>query len=213
MIKTIKKNEETEITVKKSTFIANIFRVDSEEEAKEKIKNICKKYFDAKHNCYAYRILKQEEDRTTEITKFSDNKEPQGTAGGQILEVIKNSQLYNVIIVVTRYFGGILLGTGGLSRAYSESAQKVVQKAEVLKQTIGNEYIIKCGYEDQNEILYELKKQSIKIKNTEYKEKIEITISISKENIELLNKIEELKYKTKDKIEIILSKQNEIMDI
>ena len=192
MIKTIKKNEETEITVKKSTFIANIFRVDSEEEAKEKIKNICKKYFDAKHNCYAYRILKQEEDRTTEITKFSDNKEPQGTAGGQILEVIKNSQLYNVIIVVTRYFGGILLGTGGLSRAYSESAQKVVQKAEVLKQTIGNEYIIKCGYEDQNEILYELKKQSIKIKNTEYKEKIEITISISKENIELLNKIEEL---------------------
>lgn len=213
MIKTIKKNEETEITVKKSTFIANIFRVDSEEEAKEKIKNICKKYFDAKHNCYAYRILKQEEDRTTEITKFSDNKEPQGTAGGQILEVIKNSQLYNVIIVVTRYFGGILLGTGGLSRAYSESAQKVVQKAEVLEQTIGNEYIIKCGYEDQNEILYELKKQSIKIKNTEYKEKIEITISISKENIELLNKIEELKYKTKDKIEIILSKQNEIMDI
>ena len=213
MIKTIKKNEETEITVKKSTFIANIFRVDSEEEAKEKIKNICKKYFDAKHNCYAYRILKQEEDRTTVITKFSDNKEPQGTAGGQILEVIKNSQLYNVIIVVTRYFGGILLGTGGLSRAYSESAQKVVQKAEVLKQTIGNEYIIKCGYEDQNEILYELKKQSIKIKNTEYKEKIEITISISKENIELLNKIEELKYKTKDKIEIILSKQNEIMDI
>lgn len=213
MIKTIKKNEETEITVKKSTFIANIFRVDSEEEAKEKIKNICKKYFDAKHNCYAYRILKQEEDRTTEITKFSDNKEPQGTAGGQILEVIKNSQLYNVIIVVTRYFGGILLGTGGLSRAYSESAQKVVQKAEVLEQTIGNEYIIKCGYEDQNEILYELKKQSIKIKNTEYKEKIEITISISKENIELLNKIEELKYKTKDKIEIIQSKQNEIMDI
>lgn len=213
MIKTIKKNEETEITVKKSTFIANIFRVDSEEEAKEKIKNICKKHFDAKHNCYAYRILKQEEDRTTEITKFSDNKEPQGTAGGQILEVIKNSQLYNVIIVVTRYFGGILLGTGGLSRAYSESAQKVVQKAEVLEQTIGNEYIIKCGYEDQNEILYELKKQSIKIKNTEYKEKIEITISISKENIELLNKIEELKYKTKDKIEIIQSKQNEIMDI
>lgn len=213
MIKTIKKNEETEITVKKSTFIANIFRVDSEEEAKEKIKNICKKYFDAKHNCYAYRILKQEEDRTTEITKFSDNKEPQGTAGGQILEVIKNSQLYNVIIVVTRYFGGILLGTGGLSRAYSESAQKVVQKAEALEQTIGNEYIIKCGYEDQNEILYELKKQSIKIKNTEYKEKIEITISISKENIELLNKIEELKYKTKDKIEIIQSKQNEIMDI
>lgn len=213
MIKTIKKNEETEITVKKSTFIANIFRVDSEEEAKEKIKNICKKYFDAKHNCYAYRILKQEEDRTTEITKFSDNKEPQGTAGGQILEVIKNSQLYNVIIVVTRYFGGILLGTGGLSRAYSESAQKVVQKAKVLEQTIGNEYIIKCGYEDQNEILYELKKQSIKIKNTEYKEKIEITISISKENIELLNKIEELKYKTKDKIEIIQSKQNEIMDI
>lgn len=213
MIKTIKKNEETEITVKKSTFIANIFRVDSEEEAKEKIKNICKKYFDAKHNCYAYRILKQEEDRTTEITKFSDNKEPQGTAGGKILEVIKNSQLYNVIIVVTRYFGGILLGTGGLSRAYSESAQKVVQKAEVLEQTIGNEYIIKCGYEDQNEILYELKKQSIKIKNTEYKEKIEITISISKENIELLNKIEELKYKTKDKIEIIQSKQNEIMDI
>lgn len=209
MIKTIKKNEETEITVKKSTFIANIFRVNSEEEAKEAIKNIGKKYFDAKHNCYAYRILKQEENKTTEITKFSDNKEPQGTAGSPILEVIKNSQLYNVIIVVTRYFGGILLGTGGLSRAYSESAQK----AEVLKQAIGNEYIIKCGYEDQNEILHELKKQCIKIENTEYKEKIEITISIPKEKIELLNMIEELKYKTKDKIEIIQTKQNEIMNI
>lgn len=213
MIKTIKKNEETEITVKKSTFIANIFRVNSEEEAKEAIKNISKKYFDAKHNCYAYRILKQEENKTTEITKFSDNKEPQGTAGSPILEVIKNSQLYNVIIVVTRYFGGILLGTGGLSRAYSESAQKVVQKAEVLEQAIGNEYIIKCGYEDQNEILHELKKQCIKIENTEYKEQIEITISIPKEKIELLNKIEELKYKTKDKIEIIQTKQNEIMNI
>ena len=175
-----------QIVIKKSKFIANVFYVESEEEAENKIKQIKKKYYDAKHNCFAFSIIQENKN---EYKKCSDDGEPSGTAGLPILNIIEKRKLSNIVVIVTRYFGGILLGTGGLSRAYSESAQKVVQKAEVLEQTIGNEYIIRCGYEDQNEILYELKKQSIKIKNTEYKEKIEITISISKENIEQLKKL------------------------
>ena len=105
-----------EIVEKKSRFIGQVFRVETVQEAEEKIAMVSKKYWDARHNCYAYVI-----GSGSEISKCSDNGEPSGTAGKPILEVINGSGITNILIVVTRYFGGVLLGTGGLGRAYTHN--------------------------------------------------------------------------------------------
>lgn len=118
---TINEEKETSIIEKKSEFISHIKRVNSEEEAKTYIEEIRSKYRDARHNCYAYIIGEKEE-----IQRYSDDKEPQGTAGLPILDVLKKNDLKDVCLIVTRYFGGILLGASGLTRAYAKSASEVV---------------------------------------------------------------------------------------
>ena len=102
-----------EIIEKKSRFIAHVLNVETEEQAQDYINKLKKKYWDARHNCYAYVIGDK-----GEIKKFSDDGEPSGTAGKPILDLIESRELTNCLVVVTRYFGGILLGTGGLVRAY-----------------------------------------------------------------------------------------------
>ena len=116
--KTINKNTKAEIVEKKSKFIANVFYVESVEEAEEYVKKIKKQEHDAKHNCFAY-IITDLEGNT--IQKSSDDGEPSGTAGAPMLKILTEKNLSNILVVVTRYFGGILLGTGGLVRAYSRS--------------------------------------------------------------------------------------------
>ena len=106
---TIKEAVQAEVTEKKSKFIANFFPVQKEEEAEKIIKELKKKYHDARHNCTAYRI--QEDHKV--IEKASDDGEPSGTAGAPMLNILQKNNLANVLVVVTRYFGGILLGTGG----------------------------------------------------------------------------------------------------
>ena len=130
---TIKNNIEAEIVEKKSKFIANLIKVESKEEAEEKIQEIKKKYYDARHNCVAYRVL--EEGKVEE--KASDDGEPSGTAGGPMLNILQKNNLSNVLIVVTRYFGGILLGTGGLVRAYSEALQKAIEESTLIMKVSG----------------------------------------------------------------------------
>lgn len=213
-MRTINKNESAEIVIKKSKFIANIFRVNSEEEAKKTLNEVSKKYFDAKHNCYAYVIQeienldekesinltseeknKEPNERKTELKdyrietkeKFSDNGEPQGTAGSPILEIIKKKELYNVIIIVTRYFGGILLGTGGLTRAYSEAAKEAIEKCEIVEKNFGDEYAISTNYQNQKDLIYELKKSEIVILKQEYSEDVKIYIDVPKEKEGILN--------------------------
>ncbi|MGB7061630.1 MAG: YigZ family protein [Candidatus Zixiibacteriota bacterium] len=121
--------------VKGSIFIATGIPVDSEEEAKDSIQKICKEFFDATHNCFAFRI----KSANGESEKLSDAGEPRGTAGMPILFAIQSENLCNVLVVVTRYFGGVKLGTGGLSRAYRQSAQSVLQKAEKVTRWITSE--------------------------------------------------------------------------
>ncbi len=116
--KTIYENGEGEVIEKKSRFIAIAAPVQSEEEATAFVESIRKKYWDARHHCYAY-ILGEKK----EIRRMSDDGEPTGTAGKPILDLIEGGDLTNTIIVVTRYFGGTLLGTGGLARAYSSAAR------------------------------------------------------------------------------------------
>lgn len=187
---TISKNETTEIIEKKSKFIADIYPVKNVEEAENKIKEIKKKYYDAKHHCIAYRIV--EEDRI--IEKSSDDGEPSGTAGAPMLNILQGSNLCNIIVIVTRYFGGILLGTGGLVRAYSDATKKAIQKSELLFQKDGFEIELETDYSNLENFKYYCKSNDINIINIDYSENIRIKIEMEKEKKDIfLKNIEEQK--------------------
>ena len=181
---TIEKENSAEIVEKKSRFIANIYNVESKEEAEEKIKQIKKKYYDAKHHCFAFSIIEENEI----AQKSSDDGEPSGTAGAPILNIIKSNNLQNVLIVVTRYFGGILLGTGGLTRAYSESAGKVVEQSELIQKEPGMEVNLAIDYNDNEKFKYYCQKNNVNIIKIEYAENILYKIELNEKEYK---KIEE----------------------
>ena len=188
MIKTIKNDASAELIVKKSKFISNIMYVETEEQAQKKLREIQKKYHDAKHNCYAYIIQEINGESVNHIQKSSDNGEPSGTAGAPLLDVLKKQEISNAIIVVTRYFGGILLGTGGLVKAYTESALLAIEKAGVVQKEIGNEYEIVLNYEDINNFNYICNTMNIDIVETKYEEDVNVIIkTTAKEFQKLLN--------------------------
>lgn len=181
-MRTISSDVYAEITVKKSKFIASVFPVETKEEAEEKIKEISKKYYDAKHNCYAYVVENFE--------KCSDDGEPSKTAGAPMLDIIKKRNLKNVLVVVTRYFGGILLGTGGLVRSYMEVTNNAIDKAEIVNKVKGLRYKIKVEYDSQKDVIYWCKKLNINIKNTNYDNYVELELESEYQSKEkLLNNI------------------------
>ncbi len=130
-----------EIVEKKSRFIAHVFPVHSEEEASEYIEQIRKKYWDARHNCHAFVI-----GPNNETSRCSDDGEPSGTAGRPILEVLQGRGIHDALVIVTRYFGGTLLGTGGLVRAYSQAAQAGLQASSIMTKQQGRKISIKTDY-------------------------------------------------------------------
>lgn len=138
-----------EIVEKKSRFIASIFPAGSEEEALERISQIKKKHYDARHNCFAYIIG---ENRETE--RCSDDGEPSGTAGRPMLEVLNGQGVHNVVAVVTRYFGGTLLGTGGLVRAYTAAMKEGLADCVLMEQMNGCRMSIRTDYNDMGKIQY-----------------------------------------------------------
>ena len=164
----IESNISSEIVEKKSKFICNLIKVQSQEEAEKMIKKKKKKYFDARHNCIAYRVY--EEDKIVE--KASDDGEPSGTAGGPMLNILRNQNLINVLVVVTRYFGGILLGTGGLVRAYSEATLEAIEKAIKIKLILGLSAKVVLDYPSFNTFKYYCQKNDIKIIDVQYLENI-----------------------------------------
>ena len=171
---TIEENVQTEITEKKSKFIANLFYVENVEEAEELIKKTKKKYFDAKHNCIAYRVI----EKGQIIEKSSDDEEPSGTAGQPMLSILQKNNLANVLIIVTRYFGGILLGTGGLVRAYSSSLLNAIEETKKVTKCLGQELRVELDYNEFENFKYYCKKNKINIIKVEYQEYIECTISL-----------------------------------
>ena len=177
---TIKKDEMAEIVEKKSKFIANIVKIETQKEAEEKIKEIKKKYYDAKHNCIAYRVYELEK----LIEKSSDDGEPSGTAGGPILNILRNQDLGNILVVVTRYFGGILLGTGGLVRAYSEATLEALKKAEKVKRVLGTEIEVNLAYSQFDNLKYYCLKNNINISNINYLENISCILTMEEETKE-----------------------------
>lgn len=175
--KTILKDATSEIEEKKSKFIANVFYVENVKEAEQKIRDIKKKYFDARHNCYAYKIV--EKDGIKE--KQSDDGEPNGTAGAPMLNILSKNGLLNILVIVTRYFGGTLLGTGGLIRAYSDATLKAIKEAKIVTQELGFELEIIIEYKDLEKFKYYCNKNNIKITNTIYEKDIICTIEINNE--------------------------------
>ena len=176
---TIKEHIQSEIVEKKSKFIANIFFAESAEEAENKIKETQKKYHDARHNCSSYRVL--EEGKIVE--KSSDDGEPSGTAGGPMLNILQKRDLVNVVVIVTRYFGGILLGTGGLVRAYSDVTQNAIDEAEKSQIILGKEFEVKVDYSNLEKLKYYARTNSINISKIEYENEIKCILQISNENI------------------------------
>ncbi|MDD3382180.1 MAG: YigZ family protein [Bacilli bacterium] len=152
MFNMIEKNLITEQTINKSRFITSLFLVSNTSEALDALKQIRKTYYDATHNCYAYIIGNNQE-----IIKYSDDKEPSQTAGIVIYEVLKKNNLSNILCVVTRYFGGIKLGSGGLIRAYSSSTAKALEVASIIPIINKQKLTISCSYEVYNLIQNHLK--------------------------------------------------------
>ncbi len=208
--KTIGKESYSEFTEKKSKFISHCISVNSQEQALKYIEKIKSKYNDAKHNTYAYCIHKPK------ILKYSDDSEPQGTAGIQILTAIKNFDLQDILIVVTRYFGGILLGAGGLSRAYRKSAEESIKNNSITIKKLCVATSLNISYSLIKQISNILNSNFSKIQKIDYDESIKITAYIEKENFSLVEQkiseclgekinlsILEEKYHTLDKYDII----------
>ena len=180
----VEEHVSAEIVEKKSKFIANLFFVDSVESAEDKIKMVKKKYYDAKHNCFAFVVS-----QNNELAKrSSDDGEPSGTAGTPMLEILEKNNLANVLIVVTRYFGGILLGTGGLVRAYSESLKKAIDNATWAKQEHGFELDITIEYSDLENFKYYCSRHNIRIVDSEYFDNVVCKVELNKTEKEQIEK-------------------------
>ena len=187
MFKTINTNVSAEIVEKKSKFIANVFYVETVEEAEEKVKEIKKKYFDARHNCFAYSVFTKD----GIVNRFSDDGEPSGTAGGPMLNILNGKELTNLVVIVTRYFGGNLLGTGGLIRAYTGATQEALGKLEEVYKDLGLEVKLITTYPEFEKLKYYLKQNQIEITNTEYNEKVEVFVDITEEKYNNILKAKE----------------------
>lgn len=183
---TVRREAHVEFEEKRSLFIGHAIHVESEEEAQAFIKQIKKKYSDATHNCFAY-ILGD-----GSIARYSDDGEPQGTAGMPMLETIRKSGVSDVCVVSTRYFGGILLGAGGLVRAYSHSTAIAIEGAEVVTYVPYKEYELRCGYSEYQKYSNILASACAVIDSTDFAADVCVRFAIKREESEkLLKKIQE----------------------
>lgn len=199
---TITQNGTAEIVEKKSKFIADLYYVENAEQVEEKIREIKKQYYDARHHCIAYRYVQENQ----VIEKSSDDGEPSGTAGAPMLNILQKNNLCNILVIVTRYFGGILLGTGGLVRAYSEATQKVIEQSNLVTKIKGIEAEVKLDYSNLESFKYFCRNNNVKIINVEYLEDIVLKIEMENnvKNI-ILNKMESKTLNIK-KIEVLREK-------
>ena len=170
-----------EYIVEKSTFIGYAKPIKSEEEAVEFINEIKKKHKDATHNVWAYTV-----GETMNIQRYSDDGEPQGTAGIPTLEVIKKEDLRDVVVVVTRYFGGIKLGAGGLVRAYTKGAKVGIEAAQIIEKVKYEEVGITIDYNQIVKVLNEIMNMGYTIKDTLYTDKVQIIVYSREEDVQSL---------------------------
>ena len=170
---TIYQNGEHQIEIKKSKFICHLFRIENEEQAKEYIAKIKKEHYKANHNCSAYML-----GENFEIQRSSDDGEPSGTAGVPMLEVLKKNQLQNTLAIVTRYFGGIKLGAGGLIRAYSTSVSEALKEIGIVQGKLQQILDIIIDYPQLGKLQNYLKNEQIAIQEIDYLEQITVKVAI-----------------------------------
>ena len=175
---------EGEIVEKKSRFIATVRKVESEGEAVAFIEEIKKKYWDARHNCSAFVI-----GRRAELTRCSDDGEPSGTAGRPMLEVLLGEGIRNVAVVVTRYFGGTLLGTGGLVRAYTQAVKEGLAASTIGIERAGYEILIETDYNGVGKLQYVMGQRGIEPVISEYGADVKFTLIIPVEKSAELEKV------------------------
>ncbi len=168
-----------EIVEKKSRFIAYIKKVETEEEATSFIAEIKKKNYDARHNCSAFIVGKNKE-----LLRSSDDGEPSGTAGKPILEVLIGSGIVNIVCVVTRYFGGTLLGTGGLVRAYTDATKAGLEQCQTAIMYLGKKVKIHTDYNTIGKVLYELGQRGLGQEDSEYTDVIVLTVIVPIEDMD-----------------------------
>ena len=186
---TVKQEAHVEFEEKRSLFIGHAVHVDSEEEALAFIKQIKKEYSDATHNCFAYLL------KGGIIARYSDDGEPQGTAGMPMLETIRKSGVSDVCVVVTRYFGGILLGAGGLVRAYSHSTAIAIEGAQIVTYEPYAVFELQCGYSEYQKYSNLLANASAIIDSTDFGADVCVRFAIKRDEAEkLLSKISEVGY-------------------
>lgn len=174
---------EGEIVEKKSRFIATVRPIETEEEAVAFVNEMKKKYWDARHNCSAFVIGSRQE-----VTRCSDDGEPAQTAGRPMLDVLLREGITNVAIVVTRYFGGVLLGTGGLVRAYQSATQAGLAASKIIEKRQGKKLIIHTDYNGLGKLQYLFGQQKTAILDTEYAADVVLTILVPVEQKDFLYK-------------------------
>lgn len=181
--KTIYEGGQGEIVEKKSRFIATVREVKTEAEAQEFIEEMKKKYWDARHNCSAYVIGEHRE-----YTRCSDDGEPSQTAGRPMLDVLLGEDLYNTAVVVTRYFGGTLLGTGGLVRAYSRAVQEGLANSCIIEKKHGVMLAVETDYNGLGKIQYLAGERKIPVQEAEYTDKVLLKLLVPSGNLEEFEK-------------------------
>lgn len=179
--KTVYQGGEGEIVEKKSRFIATVTPVESEDEALQFIEAMRKKYWDARHNCYAYVIGER-----NELQRFSDDGEPGGTAGKPMLDVLLGEEIHNVVVVVTRYFGGTLLGTGGLVRAYSSAVKAGLASSVIITKIQGLKLQITTDYTGLGKIQYILGHRGLKILDSVYTDKVDLEVLVPRSLLDII---------------------------
>lgn len=174
--KTVHVGGEAEIIEKKSRFIATVKPVKSEEEAIAFIETLKKKYWNASHNCFAYVVGEH-----FQIQRCSDDGEPSGTAGKPMLDVLLGEEIHDTAVVVTRYFGGTLLGTGGLVRAYQASTKAGLNASTLITKIYGRKISVQTDYTGLGKIQYILGQRGIKILSSEYTDQVRLEVLLSEE--------------------------------
>ena len=163
----------SEVIEKKSRFLGLLLHAETTEEAESAVAAVRKKHYDARHNCFAYIVG---EPGGSETLRAGDDGEPQGTAGRPMLEVLKGRELHNCVLVVTRYFGGTLLGTGGLIRAYTEAAQKACESAEIVEKLRGTRIRLHVSYNASGKLGYLFAGEGVTVLDTAYGADVQMDI-------------------------------------
>ncbi len=176
MYKTVKKGADAEFVEKKSRFISHVLPVKTEQEALDFINEHKSKYWDATHNVYAYVL------RDNNIQRYSDDGEPSGTAGVPVLDVIRKEGLTDTVVVVTRYFGGTLLGAGGLVRAYTKSAKLGIDESGIVTMGMCGIYKVTVDYDLLGKAQNTIAEHGSRVENADYKENVVLDVIVSQED-------------------------------